>query len=128
MRLSIITPAFNEAANLPVLHKRLAQVLDSLGIAWEWMIVDDHSRDETFDVIGRLAAIDPRITGLRLARNSGSHTAITCGLHYCTGDGAAMLAGDLQDSPEVIALLVDQWRKGAKVVWAARASQDGRNI
>jgi polyisoprenyl-phosphate glycosyltransferase len=128
VRLSIITPAFNEAANLPVLHERLAGVLDSLAMPWEWVIVDDHSRDDTFDVIGRLAAVDSRVTGLRLARNSGSHTAITCGLHYCTGDGAAMLAGDLQDSPDVLALLVAEWRKGARVIWAARASQDSDNI
>ena len=63
--ISIITPAFNEGSNLPMLHERLTAVFRQLD--WEWIIVDDHSRDDTFEVIERLVAIDPRIRGIRLA-------------------------------------------------------------
>jgi len=84
--LSILTPAFNEATNLPALYARLVETMGAIGGEWEWIIVDDHSRDETFAVIEGLTLRDARVRGFRLARNSGSHVAITCGPH--SRDGA----------------------------------------
>jgi dolichol-phosphate mannosyltransferase len=60
-----------------------------------------------------------------LSRNSGSHVAIACGLHQARGAAAIMLAGDLQDPPELVQALLDRWRGGAQVVWAARRVQPG---
>jgi dolichol-phosphate mannosyltransferase len=145
MRLSIITPAFNEAENLGPLYARLAATMaglrapanpspahsigdprrsDSMAIDWEWVVVDDHSRDATFDVLRSLAVRDPRVRGLRLSRNAGSHTAIACGLHHVTGDAAIVLAGDLQDPPEIVQLLLEEWYAGAQVVWGARRERE----
>jgi len=121
--ISIVTPAFNEHANLPLLYERLARVFRNLD--WEWIIVDDHSRDETFAVIESLVALDPRIRGFRLARNSGSHLAITCGLKYCRGDAAALVVSDLQDPPELLLQMLERWRTGVQVVWAVRRHQPG---
>ena len=121
--LSIITPAFNERENLRAVHERLAAA--AAGVDWEWIIVDDHSRDDTFDVIRDIAAGDPRVRGIRLARNSGSHVAIACGLHHARGQAAAMLAADLQDPPELLTELLARWRGGAQVVWAVRRQQPG---
>ena len=87
--------------------------------------MDDHSRDDTFTVVEQLAALDPRVRGIRLARNSGSHVAITCGLHHATGDAAALVVSDLQDPPELLAQMLDRWRAGAQVVWAVRREQPG---
>ncbi|HVN07162.1 MAG TPA: glycosyltransferase family 2 protein [Bryobacteraceae bacterium] len=123
--ISIVTAAYNEAANLPVLYQRLTEVLGSLGVTWEWVIVDDHSRDGTFDVIRRIAATDPHVRGMRLARNSGAHLALTCGLNHCSGDCAVTMAADLQDPPETVVPLLEKWRTGAQVVWAARAQREG---
>jgi dolichol-phosphate mannosyltransferase len=120
VKLSIVTPAFNEAGNLEALYRRLVQSQERLGGDWEWIIVDDHSRDETFAVIERLSLVDQRVHGFRLARNSGSHVAITCGLHQAQGDAAIMMAADLQDPPELIERMVERWREGFEVVWAAR--------
>jgi polyisoprenyl-phosphate glycosyltransferase len=125
MRLSIITPAFNEAENLDAMYERLAAALAASNLDWEWVIVDDHSRDTTFAVIRALAVRDPRVRGLRLARNSGSHMAIACGLHHVTGDAAVILAGDLQDPPETLAAMLGEWRRGAQVVWAVRRTRAG---
>ena len=127
MRLSIVTPAFNEGGNLEALHVRISEVMATAGLEWEWIVIDDHSRDDTFDVVRRLSAADRRVAGLRLARNSGSHTAISCGLHHVTGDAAVVLAADLQDPPEVLPTLVDEWRKGAQVVWAVRRIRHGES-
>ena len=121
--LSIITPAFNEAPNLPMLYERLARVT-GLG-EWEWLVIDDHSRDDTFDVVRRLAERDPRVRGVRLARNSGSHAAITCGLHQASGSAAVVLAADLQDPPETLPAMLERWRAGAQVVWAVRRTRPG---
>jgi polyisoprenyl-phosphate glycosyltransferase len=123
--LSILTPAFNEAVNLPRLYDRLVAAMSAIGEPWEWVIVDDHSRDETFAVIEGLALRDSRVSGLRLARNSGSHVAITCALHQVTGDAAVMMAADLQDPPETIATMLARWRGGAQVVWAVRRARPG---
>ena len=123
--LSIVTPAFNEAENLPALYDRLAATLDAAGLTWEWIIVDDHSSDRTFDVVAQLGSRDPRVRGLRFARHTGSHAAIACGLHHARGAAAAMMAADLQDPPETLPSLIEQWREGAQVVWAVRRSRPG---
>ena len=123
--LSVITPAWNEARNLPALYERLRPILDASGLTWEWIVVDDHSRDETFTAVQQLAALDPRVRGVRLARNGGSHAAIACGLHEARGGSAVVLAADLQDPPEVIPALVARWRDGVQVVWAARRQVPG---
>ena len=120
MKLSIVTPAFNETANLEALHARLVRLFERIGGDWEWIIVDDHSRDDTFTVIERLSVVDSRVRGFRLSRNSGSHVAITCGLHHAQGDAAIMMAADLQDPPETIEAMLAAWRGGAKIVWATR--------
>ena len=125
VRLSVVTPAYREAQNLPKLYERLRAVLDGLGVDWEWIIVDDHSPDATFAVMHDIAAQDSRVRGIRLARNSGSHIALSCGLHAARGDCTVALAADLQDPPEAVPRLLDEWRAGAHVVWAARARRDG---
>lgn len=123
--ISLVTPAFREAENLPALHARLAAALDPSGEAWEWIVVDDHSPDATFDVLSGLAASDPRVRGLRLSRREGSHVAISAGLHRARGAAAIVLAADLQDPPETLASLLVEWRRGAQVVWATRRTRPG---
>lgn len=118
--LSIITPAWNEARNLPVLYERLRSVLESGGLTWEWIVVDDHSCDDTFAAVQQLALRDPRVRCVRLARNGGSHAAIACGLDEAQGNAAVVLAADLQDPPEAIPALIARWQSGAHVVWASR--------
>jgi dolichol-phosphate mannosyltransferase len=123
--ISIVTPAFNEAGNLPAFYERLLAAMREVGGDWEWIVVDDHSRDDTFAVIETLALRDARVRGFRLSRNSGSHVAITCGLHQVDSDAAVMMAADLQDPPETLATMVARWRQGAQVVWATRRVQPG---
>jgi glycosyltransferase involved in cell wall biosynthesis len=123
--ISIVTPAYNEARNLPVMYEKIAAILDSLAEDWEWVIVDDHSPDETFGVISEIAGRNGRVRGVRFARNLGSHTAIACGLDLAKGDCAVVMAGDLQDPPETLPELLRKWRDGAQVVWAVRDTREG---
>ncbi|MBR9973894.1 glycosyltransferase family 2 protein [Magnetospirillum sulfuroxidans] len=128
MKLSIVTPAYREARNLPLMYERLKTVCDGLNIQWEWVIVDDHSPDDTFAVTHELAERDARVRGMRLSRNFGSHAAISCGLAAALGDAAVIMAGDLQDPPETIPALMDHWRQGAQIVWAVRTKREGETV
>jgi glycosyltransferase involved in cell wall biosynthesis len=123
--LSVVTPAYNEEGNLPILYERLSNALVSIDIDWEWIVVDDHSSDRTFTAIGEIAARDPRVHAVRFARNFGSHTAITCGLYHARGDCAVIMAADLQDPPEVLSVLLEKWFAKAQVVWAVRTRREG---
>jgi dolichol-phosphate mannosyltransferase len=125
-RLSVVVAAFNEEGNLPALYGRLCAVdWKALGLEPEFLFVDDHSGDRTQEILSGLAAGDPRTKVLRLSRNFGSHRAFAAGLEHCSGDGAVILAADLQDPPETIPELVGKWRAGASVVWAARGGREG---
>ena len=123
--LSVITPAYNESGNLPLFYERLSNALKSSGVEWEWIVIDDHSTDETFTTIANIAGRDPRVRAIRLAKNSGSHMAIICGLFHAKGHCAAIMAADLQDPPEVLPALLKKWFAGAQVVWAVRARREG---
>ncbi len=125
--ISIVTPAYNEEDNLQPLYERLSIELTKLDIDWEWIIIDDHSSDATFDKINNLQEKDHRVKGKRFARNSGSHSALSCGLDLAKGDCAIVLAADLQDPPEVIPELLQKWENGAQVVWAVRAKRIGES-
>lgn len=123
--LSVVTPAYNETLNLPILFERIEAVAQSLEIAWEWIVIDDHSKDDTFGVMRAIAQEHPHVKAIRLARNSGSHTAIMCGLEQAQGQIAVVLASDLQDPPETIPQLIEEWQKGYNVVWAVRQKREG---
>jgi glycosyltransferase involved in cell wall biosynthesis len=120
----VLTPAHNEAANLPELYARLSESLDRVGVTWRWLLIDDVSDDETFAVIDRLAAGDPRVGAIRLERRAGSHLALLTALKLgadCPDVAAiAVLASDLQDPPEALPGLIDLWRQGAEIVLGSR--------
>jgi glycosyltransferase involved in cell wall biosynthesis len=127
--LSVVVAAYNEEGNLPLLYER-AVALDwkTLGMEPEFVFVDDHSSDGTAGILSSIAAKDPRVKVLRFSKNFGSHKAFTAGLEHSTGDAAVILAGDLQDPPETIPMLVAKWREGARVVWAVRGDREGESL
>jgi dolichol-phosphate mannosyltransferase len=115
--LSVVTPAYNEAQNLPALRAGLESSLRELEVPWEWIIVDDGSSDGTYALVQQWWTADHHIRGARLSRNYGSHAALACGLRLARGDAIAFIAGDLQDPPALVNVLFARWRSGAKVVW-----------
>ena len=122
--LSVVVPCYNEAKNLPTLYERLRAVLDAKGIEWEMIAIDDHSIDNTFEVLTRLTHRDARVCAIRLARNVGSHVATMCGIEHVRGSSVAMIAADLQDPPEIIPQLLEKWLGGDQIVWAARIENE----
>jgi polyisoprenyl-phosphate glycosyltransferase len=123
--LSIIIPVYNEEESLPHLTSRLDALIAGLDIEAEVWLVDDHSSDKTPAMLKAICEANPRYHYIRLAANSGSHVAILAGLKQAKGDCATMLAADLQDPPELIPTLLEQWREGYHIVWGVRAAREG---
>ncbi len=125
MKLSLIIPVLNEEENVPHLVKAVDEAFaGQTEVELEMLFVDDGSRDGTFDVLGRLAAADPRLRVIRFSRNFGSHAALLAGFEKCSGDVAAYLAADLQDPPAMLLTMLQKWREGAFVVWGTREQRD----
>ena len=122
-RLTIVVPVFNEQENLPVLHDRLRAVLSGLG-SYELLFVDDGSHDRSVEVILELQRTDPGVKVLRLSRNFGHQAAISAGIAAAQGEAVVLMDCDLQDPPEVLPRLVEQWEAGYEVVYAVRQTRD----
>jgi dolichol-phosphate mannosyltransferase len=114
-RISIVTPAYNEAASLPALHERLCQVLGPAP-DWELIVVNDGSTDGTWRVVDELFARDPRVRGIHLLLNSGHMKALIAGLDHADGDLVITMDADLQHPPELIPQIVERWNAGAMIV------------
>jgi glycosyltransferase involved in cell wall biosynthesis len=103
--LSIVIPFLDEAPNLSPLHAELVPVLDALGPRWEIIYVDDGSTDEGPAIAAALAASDPRVRLVSLARNYGQSTALVAGVEAARGQWIATLDGDGQNDPADLAVL-----------------------
>lgn len=122
---SVVIPVWNEEAVLPELYRRLVEVMDSTGASWEVIFVNDGSRDRTLELLVQLHERDPRINVLNFSRNFGHQNAITAGFDYAEGDAVIAIDADLQDPPEVILRLIEQWRAGYDVAYAVRTKRAG---
>jgi dolichol-phosphate mannosyltransferase len=103
--LSIVIPFLDEAPNLGPLHAELVPVLNALGPQWEIIYVDDGSTDEGPAIAAVLAANDPRVESVSLARNYGQSTALVAGVEAASGQWIATLDGDGQNDPADLTVL-----------------------
>lgn len=123
--VSVVVPVYENAPALPELLRRLRSVAAGLpALTFEFILVDDGSRDGSFALLREEARSDGRLKAIRLSRNFGSNAAILAGLSHSRGDCVAVMTADLQDPPELIPELIGVWREGAEVVLAARRSRD----
>src|ERR1700730_9375241 len=105
--VSVVVPVYNGAATLPELVARLATVLAHCAPRSEIVLVNDGSRDASWQVILELAARDPRVRGIDLMRNYGQHNALLCGIRAAAGAVVVTMDDDLQHPPEEIPKLLD---------------------
>jgi dolichol-phosphate mannosyltransferase len=125
--LSVVIPAFNEQENVAPMYERLVKVLEPEVAGLEILYVDDGSADATWEQISRLAGEDPRVRGIRFARNFGQQAALTAGVDAALGTAVVIIDADLQDPPEVIPEMLAKWREGYEVVYAQRESRVGES-
>lgn len=103
--ITVLSPVYGCRECLEALVERVRSSFESTSLDWELVLVDDRGPDEPWDLICNLAAQDPRVRGVRLARNHGQHLAIWAGLEAARGDWVAVIDCDLQDDPAVIPAL-----------------------
>ena len=125
---SIVIPVYNEAEVLPSLYDRLTRVMEGLVESYEIIFVNDGSRDDSTMLLRDFQDRDARVKFLSFSRNFGHQIAITAGLDYSSGQAAVVMDADLQDPPEVIPRLIEQWRKGYDIVFAVRAKRQGEGF
>jgi dolichol-phosphate mannosyltransferase len=121
--LSIVVPVFNEQGLIKELINQLKLNLNGLTEDYEIVIIDDGSKDDTWEKIKVEASQDKRVKGLKLSRNFGHHYAITAGLHNAKGKWVVVMDGDLQDRPEVIPHLFKKANEGNDVVFVNRKNR-----
>lgn len=125
--LSVVAPVYCEEDGLEEFCSRVMSVLERLEppIDHELVLVDDGSDDRSLEIMYALAARDPRVRVVELSRNFGHQIAITAGVDHAFGDAVVVIDSDLQDPPEVIQAMVQEWRKGADVAYGVRTSRAG---
>ena len=114
--ISVVVPVLDEEENIPTLYERLTEVLGSLGVPYEIIVVDDGSRDRSFALLRERAANDRRLRVVRLRRNFGQTAAFTAGFERALGDVVITIDADLQNDPADIPRLLEQIDSGFDVV------------
>lgn len=123
--LSIVVPAYNEAASIDIFYDRVCTVIETLGMRAEFIFVNDGSTDDTLEKLLRHQRSDPRVVVIDLSRNYGKEIALTAGLDVTRGRAAIPIDADLQDPPELISDLVAAWQQGYRIVNARRINRQG---
>ncbi len=125
--ISVVVPVYNEMEVLPGFHERVSRVLDSLLLNTEIVYVNDGSEDDSLSLLNKIREQDVRVAIIDLSRNFGKEIAMTAGLHKAEGDAVVVIDADLQDPPELIPRLIEEWQKGYDVIYAKRARREGES-
>jgi len=127
-KISILIPAYNEQEVLRHLYERLYKLAgETPNYTFEFLFVNDGSRDKTLEMIKAYAAKDPRVAYINLSRNFGKEIAMIAGLDKVTGDATVIIDADLQDPPELIPKMIALWEQGYDDVFARRKSRAGES-
>lgn len=124
--ITLLIPAYNEEEVLSPLFKRLDKLANKLSkYKFEFLFVNDGSRDKTAEIIENQAQKDSRISYINLSRNFGKEIAMIAGIDHVKGDALVIIDADLQDPPELIPDMVKYWEEGYDDVYARRRSREG---
>jgi len=125
-KISILIPAYNEEEVLESLYHRLGKLANNnKSYDFEFLFVNDGSRDKTLEIIKEYAKTDERVAYVSFSRNFGKEIAMIAGFDYVTGDATVIIDADLQDPPELIPKMIKFWEEGYDDVYAKRNNRDG---
>jgi len=114
---SVVVALFNDAANIPAIHREISSVMEGLGRAYEIVFIDDGSVDGTAGVLAEIHRHDPvHVKAVQLMRNFGQHPAVTAGFDHAEGDIVITIDSDLQNPPDEIPKLLHKLDEGYDVV------------
>lgn len=124
--ITVLVPAYNEELVLPALYERLSTLADSESdYSFEFLFVNDGSRDRTLEIIKHYAEQDSRVSFVNLSRNFGKEIAMIAGIDHVKSDALVIVDADLQDPPELIPEMIKLWNEGYDDVYAKRRSREG---
>lgn len=125
MKVSIVIPVYYNEDNLRPLYDDLKEkFIEKIDYEYEIVMVNDGSKDKSYEVMKEIADKDTNVKIYSLSRNFGSHAACLCGLEHSTGDCAIIKAADLQEPTELILDMVESWKSGNNVVLACREGRE----
>lgn len=123
-RITVIIPVKNEEESVRHFVDEFSRRVPADTADFTFLFVDDGSTDRTIDILKEMKASDRRVQYLKLTRNFGKEAAMTAGIDCADGDAAIIMDVDLQDPPEVVPLLIEQWKNGYQTVFGVRSSRD----
>lgn len=122
--VSVVVPCYNESEVIASTHAELDRCLGpSPNFSFEFIYVDDGSRDGTSAILRDIRKRDPRVKLVRFSRNFGHQAAVSAGIDHALSDAVAIMDADLQDPPEVLLAMLEKWREGFEVVYGVRRNR-----
>jgi polyisoprenyl-phosphate glycosyltransferase len=128
VKYSIVIPLYNEESGLAVLVERLQEIMAQFDGPAEVVMVDDGSRDGTYQLALAASAKDHRFKVIQFSRNFGHQVAITAGMDAAAGDAVIIMDADLQDPPYVVLQMIEKWKEGYEVVYGLRETREGERL
>lgn len=126
--LSVVLPAYNEELMIKKTCRVLKQVLTEAEIAYELVLVNDGSRDRTWEEIQKAGAEDPHILGVEFSRNFGKEAAVFAGLAQASGDAVAVMDCDLQHPPQALVEMYRLWQQGYEVIEGVKTTRGKESL
>ena len=126
--VSVVAPVYNEGDGVERFVGRLTEILEREPIRYELVLVDDGSRDDSWQRIADQSLLDDRVRGIRLSRNFGKEQAVLAGLEHAAGDAVIVIDADLQHPPAAIPEMLRLWQDGAHVVEAVKRNRTGQSL
>ncbi len=128
IKYSVVVPLFNEEEVLEETYKRLTAVMRQTNESYELVFVNDGSRDRTAEIAAELCRQDECVRFIQFSRNFGHQIAISAGMDYAAGQAIIVIDADLQDPPEVILEMIQEWKNGYDVVYGKRLVRKGETF
>ncbi|MDH5436181.1 MAG: glycosyltransferase family 2 protein [Gammaproteobacteria bacterium] len=128
MDLSVIVPLFNEEESVTPLYEAIVKSVDTMGIDYEILFVDDGSKDKTVAIASKLAQHDPRLSIIKFRRNYGQTPAMAAGIDNAIGKILVTMDGDLQNDPDDIPKLVHKIEEGYDIAVGWRHNRQDKLI
>jgi glycosyltransferase involved in cell wall biosynthesis len=128
MKISIITPTYNEVENIEKLYLEIKNQFVKISCDYEHIIIDNNSKDGTIDKIKKLASTDKNLKIIINSKNYGHIRSPFYGLLQSSGDASILMASDFQDPVELIPEYIEKWKKGCKIVLGEKNTSEESNI
>jgi glycosyltransferase involved in cell wall biosynthesis len=128
VRLSVIVPFYNESENVRRVHKAIVEAVETLGVSFEMVFVDDGSKDDTLQIATEVAHADPRVRVVKFRRNFGQTPAMAAGIEHARGEILVTMDGDLQNDPRDIEQFLIKIAEGYDLVVGWRFNRQDKLI